>query len=255
MDNKKQQSKTTSWEKSGKWYNELVGTGGHYYHQHIILPRVIKLLSLTFANRLLDVGCGQGILARSIPPLIEYMGIDLAKNLISFARENDTNPRHIYRVADATKPFPVENKTFTHAAAILSLQNMENQEAAIAHVGKVLEHAGKFIIVLNHPCFRIPRQSGWGISENKQQYRYINRYASPMKIPITTHPGEKQSAVTWSFHYPLASYAQFLRKGGFDIETMEEWVSDKESVGKTSRMENRARSEIPLFLAIVAKKL
>ncbi|MDE2590467.1 MAG: class I SAM-dependent methyltransferase [Patescibacteria group bacterium] len=248
------QKKTTSWESSGNWYNQLVGTSGHYYHQHVILPRVIKLLSLSLTDKLLDVGCGQGILARSLPPLVEYLGVDLAKNLISFAREHDKNPRHTYRSADATKSLQLENKTFTHAAAILSLQNMENQEAAIRNTASLLEKNGMFIIVLNHPCFRIPRQSGWGISESKQQYRYINRYYSPMKIPITMHPGEKQSALTWSFHYPLSSYFHFLDAAGLVVKTMEEWISDKESVGKASKMENRARSEIPLFLVVVAIK-
>ena len=245
---------TTSWDNSGQWYNKLVGDSGHYYHQQVILPRVTALLKLSADNRILDLGCGQGVLARHIPAAVYYTGVDLAKNLIAFAKQHDKNTKHEYLVADATRSLPLE-KTYTHAVAILSLQNMENQEAAIAEVGKHIQQNGRFLFVLNHPCFRIPRQSGWGVSESKQQYRYINRYQTPMKIPITMHPGAKQSAMTWSFHFPLASYAQFLSKNGFVIETMEELVSDKESAGKAAKMENRARAEIPLFLIIVAKKL
>jgi len=38
-----------------------------------------------------------------------------------------------------------------------------------------------------------------GIDEaNKIEYRRINRYFTPLKIPITTHPGEAKSSVTWS---------------------------------------------------------
>jgi len=37
------------------------------------------------------------------------------------------------------------------------------------------------------------------------------------------------------------------------IEKIEEWASDKDSVGKAAKMENRARAEIPLFMAIQAK--
>jgi len=41
------------------------------------------------------------------------------------------------------------------------------------------------VIVLNHPCFRIPRQSGWGIDEkNKLQFRKVIKYMSPMEIPL-----------------------------------------------------------------------
>lgn len=245
----------TSWEKSGKWYNKIVGSKGHFFHENLILPNVLRLLNLVKENSLLDIGCGQGILAKKIPPYIEYTGIDLAKNLINFAKQSDKNSKHNYFVADATKPLPLDNRMYTHAAAILSLQNMENSASAIKQVASHLQNKGKFIIVLNHPSFRIPRQSGWGIDANKIQYRYVNRYMSPLKIPITMHPGEPQSESTWSFHQPLSYYSQSLKANGFLIESIEEWVSGKTSQGPAAKMENRAREEIPLFLAISAIRL
>lgn len=78
---------------------------------------------------------------------------------------------------------------------------------------------------------------------------------SPLKIPITMHPGQQQSALTWSFHHPISFYSQILFDHGFMIEKLEEWTSDKQSVGgKTATMENRGRSEFPLFMAIKAIK-
>ena len=127
----------------------------------------------------------------------------------------------------------------------------------IEQTAKHLQLNGTFVIVLNHPAFRIPRQSSWGIDEqNKLQYRKINRYLSPLKIPITAHPGQKQSALTWSFHNPISYYISLLTHHGFVVDAFEEWASDKESQkGKTGKMENRSRAEIPLFLAIRARKL
>lgn len=247
--------KNTSWEQSGKWYNKIVGTKGHYFHENIILPNVLKLLNLQKDSTLLDIGCGQGILAKKIPPFIEYAGIDLAKNLITFARQSDKNPKHTYYIADATKPLPLNNHGFTHAAAILALQNIEDASLSIKQVAGRLQNKGKFIIVINHPCFRIPTQSGWGIWENKTQYRYVNHYMSPLKIPITMHPGANPSEITWTFHQPLSYYTQSLKANGFFIDSIEEWVSNKTSQGPAARMENRARAEIPLFLAISALRL
>jgi hypothetical protein len=45
-----------------------------------------------------------------------------------------------------------------------------------------------------------------------------------------------------------------LKDAGFAIDVIEEWTSDKESEGRAARMENRSRSEFPLFLAIKAFK-
>src|SRR3990170_8588899 len=190
----------TSWNRQGKWYNRIVGSRGHYYHEHVVLHNVLRLLQLNKDSTLLDIGCGQGILAKKIPLNIPYYGIDLAKSLISFAQKSDKNPKHTYVVADATRPLPLQNNDFTHAAAILSLQNMEHADYAIKYVSEHLRKNGRCVIVLNHPSFRIPRQSGWGTGENKLQYRYVNRYMSSLKIPITMHPGVNSTEVTWSFH-------------------------------------------------------
>ena len=137
-----------------------------------------------------------------------------------------------------------------------ALQNMEFPDKVFANIGRNLASSGKLLLVLNHPSFRIPRQSSWGIDEvNKLQYRRINRYLSFLKIPININPANKNSSLTWSFHYPLSSYSEALLKNGFMIEKIEEWSSDKESQGKSAKMENRGRSEIPLFMAILARKI
>jgi hypothetical protein len=75
-----------------------------------------------------------------------------------------------------------------------------------------------------------------------------------MEIPIQMSPGQQPGKLTWSFHHSLEEYVGMLVKSGLMISGLEEWYSDKVSVGKASKMENRARQEIPLFLALVAVK-
>jgi uncharacterized protein involved in response to NO len=75
---------------------------------------------------------------------------------------------------------------------------------------------------------------------------------SPLKIPVDMHPGQRGGPLTWSFHQPLEYYTKLLAAHGFVITALEEWTSDKESTGKARHMENRSRSEFPLFLAIRA---
>jgi ubiquinone/menaquinone biosynthesis C-methylase UbiE len=249
----------TSWHQVGSWYNKLVGDQGHYYHQHVVLPGVLKLLQLTADSTLLDVGCGQGVLAHQLPPNLRYVGVDQAASLLNAAQQQDRSANHSYVRADVTKPFvdrlPI--KLFSHAICILALQNMDQAEAAIRHTATCLAPQGTLVIVLNHPCFRIPRQSSWEMDEkNKLEYRRINRYLSPLKIPIQAAPSRgQQSEVTWSFHQPLQYYVQALAQAGLVVDALEEWGSDKVSVGKAAKAENRARQEFPLFLALRARKL
>jgi len=248
--------KDTSWQKVSKQYNESVGEAGNYFHQNVIIPGVIKLLNLQPNDSVLDLGCGQGVLARQLPKTIFYQGVDLARDLIEAAQKMDHNPLHRFVVGNITKSLPINKTDFTAAAIVLALQNIENPQETLNIASKHLRQKGKLVMVINHPCFRIPRQSSWAFEEERKiQYRRIDRYLSPIKIPINSQPSKGEHGVfTWSFHYPLESYSEFLNKAGFVIETIEEWASDKTSQGRLARMENRARAEIPLFMAILASK-
>ena len=111
--------------------------------------------------------------------------------------------------------------------------------------------------MLNHPAFRIPKESSWGFDEKaKVQYRRIDRYLSDIKAKIDMHPGTKRSEQTLSFHRPLQAYAKALFKQNFSVRRLEEWSSDKKSEkGPRADAEDRARKEIPLFLALEAQKM
>lgn len=251
---KQRRKKTTSWEGVNKWYRNIVGGSGHYYHKNVIFPKLMPLLGLEKDSTLLDLACGNGVLSRQIPKEVRYSGVDISPSLIKEAKKSGKG--RSFSVGDIIKPLPVK-ETFTHAAIILALQNVEHPEAVFQNCAKHLEKDGTLVMVLNHPCFRIPRQSEWGVDQNKKiQYRRIDRYLSSMKIPIAANPGKgEKSASTLSFHRPLSEYVRLLAEAGFGVVAMEEWCSDKVSEGGRAKMENRARSEIPLFLAIKAVKL
>lgn len=244
--------KDTSWEADAKHYHKQVGRDGHYYHQQVVIPQVIEMLELENGDSVLDVGCGQGVLARGLNIEVAYCGIDASKSLIEIARRQDNQQNHKYEVMRAEEMKFDDN--FKKVVVVLSLQNMEKQDLVIRKIAENLSENGILVIVLNHPCFRIPRQSGWGEHENKIQYRYVNRYLTSLEIPILMHPGQRDSAKTWSYHQPLSFYINELGRSGLLVDKLEEWTSDKQSFGKAAKMENRSRSEIPLFMAIRARK-
>lgn len=245
----------TSWENSSSWYDKLVGTQGHYYHQQIILPNVLRLLNLSKEDSVVDFACGQGILSQHLPPCKHYLGIDASVSLIQKAKAKQRYPHHQFQVADLSQPLPPPSVPFSHATCILAAQNIASLEGLFGNAAACLKKGGLFICVLNHPCFRIPRQSHWGTdSQKKLQYRRLDTYMSPMEIPIQMHPSQKEaSSQTISFHRPLSIYSAALKKQGFLIDHLEEWCSDKVSTGPLASMENRSRKEFPLFLALLCQ--
>ncbi len=251
-----QKKSKTSWEGVSRWYDDLVGQQGHYYHQEVIFPNITSHLELKNTKSVLDLCCGQGVVSRHLPDHIEYWGVDIAPSLIDSAKKMVKNPRHHFSVGDATAKLNIEKKDFDLALLVLCLQDLSDVAKVFKNASDHLAPGGSLLLVLNHPCFRVPRQSSWGFDENsKLQYRRINRYLTPLTIPIFTKPslGADSPSVNY-YHRSLSEYTKALKGAGFTIELLDEWVSQKKSTGPKAAMEDRARAEFPLFLFIKAKK-
>jgi len=240
----------TSWQKVAPWYQKIVGDSGHFYHREVILPNVLRLLNLKPGEKLIDLGCGQGVLARTISSDIEYAGFDVSPEMIKTAISLDKNLKHRYTTIDVTHT--ILNQRADKIAIILALQNMKKPFVVIRNCREMLNLHGKLVIVLNHLAFRIPKHGDWTV-KNDRQYRIVDNYMTPLEIPIESSPFDKKNnELSYSYHYPLSFYSEVLFDNGFVIEKIEEWVSPKKSTGSKAEIEDKARAEIPLFMAIVA---
>ncbi|MFH1386418.1 MAG: class I SAM-dependent methyltransferase [bacterium] len=247
--------KNTSWNKVAGWYDGLVGDSGSDYHANVIIPGTLKLLKPKKGEKILDVACGQGVFCRELARLGAIVtGIDASKKLIAAAKERSPKDGINYLVADAADLKQLPSGSFDAATCIMAIQNMEPLEKVISEIARL---ANRIILVFNHPCFRIPRQSGWGFDEKRKlQYRRVDSYLSEQKIPIQMHPGHNPDVYTWTFHRPLVKYFNTLNNAGLAVTKLEEWVSHRTSKpGANQRAENRSRSEIPMFIAIGAVKI
>ncbi len=248
--------KDTSWEAVAGWYDKLL-EGEGTYQKELILPNLLRLMEIKRGDAVLDLACGQGFFAREFAKKNgNVVGVDASPSLIALARR-DAGTAVEFHVARADAlPF-LKNGSVDKTAIVLALQNIENVASVLRECARVAKKGGMVYIVLNHPAFRVPKESGWGWDEKqKVQYRRIDRYLSEMKVAIQMHPGDKPRQHTTSFHRPLQYYFKALNKAGFAASFMEEWNSHKKSqAGPRAAAEDMARKEIPLFLCLVAVKL
>jgi len=247
------------WDSISSWYDKLVGEDGSEFHREIVIPGAIQLLNPLKSEHILDVGCGQGVFCRILSKKgIQSTGVDISENLILEAKKKSGYRADLedYRTGNAADMNFLKSASFDAAVSILALQDMEDLNSTAGEISRCLKSGGRLVWVIMHPCFRIPRQSHWGYDEAKKlQFRRIDRYLSPLSIPIQTRPGANPDITTSSRHRPLSGYVNALAENGLCIQKMEEWASHKKSdPGPRAKAENRARSEFPLFLAILAKK-
>ncbi len=246
----------TSWEPIARWYKGYTNEKGTLLGD-VVHTSTVRLLGVEPGMEILDVACGEGSLSRLLAKAgAEVTGFDASPSLIQQA-ERQAPPRSRYFVADATDfAKHVTPASFDAATCTMALQNIERFEEAIRHTADALKPGAPFVFVLNHPCFRVPRQSGWGWDEQRKlQYRRVDKYLSSYGVDMLAHPGSDPSVKTYSYHRPLSAYMAALAKYGFVVAGLEEWVSNRESKpGGHSRAENAAREEIPMFLAVKAVK-
>jgi ubiquinone/menaquinone biosynthesis C-methylase UbiE len=246
----------TDWGNVADWYDQLVGESGSEYHREVVIPGVLRLLAPAPGDKVIDVACGQGVLCRRLHERgAEATGVDAARELIEAARE--WGPQEIrYDVADARELGFLPPARFDAAACVLAVQNIHPLPPLFEGVARIRRPGGRLVLVMMHPCFRGPKETSWGWDEaNRMQYRRVDRYLLPRKSPIVAHPGKAPGTYTWTFHRPIEAYVKALRNAGLLIDAIEEWASHKTSQGgPRAAAENRARSEIPMFMAIRAIK-
>lgn len=242
------------WDQAAQWYDALVGLKGSEYQKAIIFPGASQLMDLKRGDAVLDLACGQGVYSRYLSQRkMRVTGLDTSEEMIRFARSrSDSSIR--FEQGDAQDPEALQGKTFDAVVCLLALQNIESLPPVMHNVKRWLKPGGRFVMVATHPCFRIPRQTHWGWDEQKKiQYRRVDLYGTESAIPILTPPFTHADSFTVTYHRPLQSYFQALAEAGLCVDGLEEWTSHKISEpGKRSKAENRARQEIPLFMALRA---
>lgn len=183
-------------------------------------------------------------------------GVDAAAELIRAAQSRGGDGIQ-YHIGDALDLSFLPAGQFTAAACVLAIQNIHPIQPVFNGVHRLLAPQGRLVLVMMHPGFRGAKETSWGWDEqNKVQYRRIDRYLTPRKTPIVTHPGKDPGQYTWTFHKPLEAYVKALRNAGLLIDAIEEWPSHKTSTsGPRAAAENLARKEIPMFMAIRAVKV
>ena len=199
-----------------------------------------------------------------------------------------SHPHPAFAVGDARNLRSLDLEPFDAASCVMALMNIEPLSSVFSEIAAVLKPGGHFVAVILHPAFRSPGQTAWGWDDGSQrrdgpppsnresrslsnsnqsrqsnkitQYRRVSGYLSAGQHEIIMNPGDaaggRPAVTTITYHRPIQTYIRLLAQAGLTIDALEEWPSLRSSQpGPTAAEENRARREIPMFLAIRALKV
>jgi SAM-dependent methyltransferase len=205
------------WEEHAAWWQEGFTEGADPEYVEQILPMAAHYLG--GAERVLDIGCGEGQIARlAVAGGASFVaGVDPTAAQIAVAAERGCDV-HYARAGAATLPFAAGS--FDAAVACLVFEHIAEVDQAIAEVARVLRPGGRFCFFLNHPLLQTP-SSGWiddQTLEPPEQYWRIGPY-----LVEDASIEEVDKGVFIPFiHRPLSRYVNACAAAGLSIEHMEE---------------------------------
>jgi len=233
------------WEQHAGWWQDGFTDGADPEYEEQIIPLAAECLAE--ARRVVDVGTGEGQLARVAVGLGAELvaGVDPTRAQLRVARERAGGPAYLRGTADH---LPFADGSFDAAIACLVFEHIPDHTQGIAEVARVLAPGGRFVFLLNHPLLQAP-DSGWVIDHiNDEEYWRVGPY---LTVDVTLEhlaPGIELPFV----HRPLSQYINAMAAHGLLVERMDEPAPPEGFLAKAE--EYRAAATIPRLLLLVARK-
>lgn len=175
-----------------------------YYNR----PAILALAGDVSGRRVLDVGCGSGPLAAALlAGGADVTGTDGSRAMLDIARRRlgDQVPLTVH---DLNEPLPYDDDSFDDVLASLVLHYLEDWEAPLAEIRRVLAPGGRLIVSVNHPFVRT-------FTHPDEDYFATRQYSDEFEFA-----GTPATLTMW--HRPIQTMVSAFTGAGFGIETIAE---------------------------------
>ena len=184
--------------------------------------------------RLLEVGCGEGRVARDLADRGHTVtGLDISPSLVAAAAEADSRPSFV--VGDAAAlPFP--DAAFDIVVSYNSLIDVADMRTAVAEAGRVLRPGGHFCVCVPHPLSDAGEFVG---THDDARFVVEGSYLAESDYEFLSD----RDGIRFRFasrRYPLEAYSRALEDAGLALEALRE--------PPLPGPDGDRRTRIPLFL-------
>ena len=220
------------WEAKAAFWDAEMGEGNAFARE-LIGPAVARLLSLHGDELVLDVGCGNGVISRTIARRgARVIATDFSPRFLDLARARsaDLGDRIEYRLVDATDEaqlLALGEGRYDAVVSTMAMMDMPAIDPLLRASRRLLAPGGRFVFAIQHPAFNSNAVTLCSETEllpdGHEMTRYSVRVFDYLHVPAgkaTGMSGEPEPH--WYFHRPLHELFGACFAAGFVIDGLEE---------------------------------
>lgn len=240
-----------------KWA-QLRRSGDNFFHTYLEKPAMHKKIPSLKGKKVLCIGCGTGEECYYLNSLgaKKVIGIDIAKNLIKYAKES--YPGLEFQVMDMEK-MKFSANTFDFVYSSLTLHYVKDWTKTLSNVYKVMKPGSYFLFSTHHPI-------RWGaeVKRGKDKNSFLMGYITDKKKDTAKVYGDyfktRKISDIWFdefkisyYHKPIESIIKEILSSGF---TITDFIEPKPLAGMKRKKKRawEAHQKIPMFMIFELQK-
>ena len=245
------------WDRKARFWDALHGDAGNDFHRRLIEPSVLQLLDLRAGESLLDIGCGNGALARRLAILgARVTAVDFSAAMIALAQGRGYAGAVIdYRLLDATDEnalLQLGARQFDAVTCTMALMDMPTVAPLFRAARQLLRQDGRLVLATAHPAFNSnnpvfvhEKEDRDGVVSDRYGVKLYD-YLDMPPVKGSGAPGEPEPHTY--YHRPLGALLGEAFAAGFVLDGLLEPTFGDSSAAESERLTWAALPQIPPVL-------
>ncbi len=201
------------------YYDALLRQGALIHD--FVLPRLLDLIGPVEHQRVCDLACGQGIVARELAAHgAQVVGVDRSQEMLALAQQYEVrNPLGIHYMRDDAQHLgTLRAAAFDGVVCNMALPDIADLCAAAQAIVRILAPGGWFVFSLPHPCSHTP-DSRWD-RDGQGPVAVIRRYFA--EGFWTASDPRRFTGLVGAYHRTLSTHLNTFAEAGLVLRELRE---------------------------------